>query len=71
MSKSKSSMRPKGRPGYSILPTHQAGQIGERDNEADRSEDLLDIPLVQPSDRPQLAEPSLFKKIVLIITNTN
>ena len=51
--------------------THEAEQIGERVNEADGTGDLLDIPLTQPLNESQLTEPSLFEKLVLVITNTN
>jgi len=53
------------------MPTNQASRINERDDEVSRTEDPPDIPASQPSDESQLVEPSLFEKIILIITNAN
>jgi len=53
------------------MPTNQASRINERDDKVSRTEDPPDIPASQPSDESQLVEPSLFKKIILIITNAN
>lgn len=41
------------------------------DDEVIGTEDPVDIPAAHPSDESQLVEPSLFEKIVLIITNAN
>ena len=53
------------------MPIHEAERIGERDNEADGTGDLPDIPLTQPLNNPQPTEPTLIEKLVLVITNAN
>ena len=53
------------------MPIREAERISERDNEADGTGDLPDIPLMQPLDNPQPTEPTLFEKLVLVITNAN
>ena len=53
------------------MPIREAERIGKRDDEADGTGDLLDIPLTQPLNDPQPTEPILFEKLVLVITNAN